>query len=516
MPKTYLAVGETHNELKRQTIYSIVETIIELCELPKEIPVLYLGDSPQPLQTGSAADTIGVALPKFGNASLLQISVDEAYQEDKVLTTPVLEDDTVAIFKDPDLDVMLRPIYGTSELNITISARFQDKPLATRWLNTIKNRVSAGRATNIHSIIYSYSIPDEVLLLMSEIHAYREHVAPYGETLQQWMQQWISPHATSLTNQSGNEFLLAFSERQVGIQGWFDFSSVPQKAEYQESNGNWLAQFTYRIDYDRVSGIFVRWPLLIHNQVIGNNFRPTATPYQLESEVRTPSASRHLYDYFTAYTNCPGNPFNGISIPFFDDWLPANTYPYTTMVIRLMLAFKPDALTTIGNIRELDETFFHPLAIPYMEANSQWLTEFGESPIYIAMYEGNSAMGDSVIQIDSNLVLSAVNPVNIRKQYHIIVYLYHELDTLTRAAKERLCMFGRFAIHLFHCLDPRIEHEYNLEAELYGNGILPMPVFDQMALLVKQHHKGLGYGHIAVMTHKAIFTINGKPQESTP
>lgn len=436
MPKVALTVPETYESITRPVVNEVTQELLRILGMPENTPVQYPGPSGMALQNGTPLSP-DASTPNFNANNLVVVSASEEDNAAAVLSTAVYQNENRAIFADSDLGVGIRPIYSSTEVTLSFRFRFQDQTSALRWRDDMRIRYGMGRVENLHEITYHYSLPPSYLVILTEIHAMRERVAGLGEDLKGWFSRCFTERKTGLTNQVGTAALLAITETQDAVLGWFDFTTAPPAPE-RGDNGTWTAGFDYRFTYDKVIALHMYYPLMIHNQVVGPKFRPEGPAYQLASHKRSPSFSRNNFDYFQ--NKYPGwkDPLDGVPVPIFDDWLPENVIPFTSSLLRFMLFVDEADPKAILNLLDIGDYYLEPKIIPYLKNNARWLHQPYEAALHVGLYQKTQYLGHGAAVVDRQLNVSARNDQSLRLPYHLRFSVVNDLTVLSERAKEAL------------------------------------------------------------------------------
>ena len=488
MPKISLGVPETNESILRPAVFDVARNILKITGLPKDTPIRLPGSTGTVVMPGSQL-TPGSENNSFTSSQKLTIEVSEEYSEDATLTTAVFNGDSQLIFLDPKLGVALKPVFTKSTVTLTVNYRSDSRSGAERWRNEIRSRTNMGRVENLHSINYHYPLPPEYLVILHEIHLKRETVAGYGETLKQWFDNCFTPRYTSILDQAGENPVLAIAESQLAIVGWFDFTAQPERGEKSEDGGAWNISFNYTFVFDKPTDVVMRYPMMIHNQLLPVRLRGREVPYRLESTIRSPSYAGLHYGMFAE--TYPGATFglDGISVPEYDDWLPKAVPSFTNSVLRLMLKVNPLNLREVMDLTDMGDFSIKSTIAKYMKDNAVWLNTPGEAAILITLFKGDLAVRSGILKVDSNLKVTTTVDLSMREEYHLRVGIVTDLSTLSQRARDAL---RKDAAAFFDIV-------YTIDSSL--NGKMPTPLsgdyitrkdFDQVLYEISDNGTGRG------------------------
>lgn len=456
MPTVVIELDESHKSITRPATLGVVQRLLKMTGLPANTPINYPGASGAVQQAGSAIGDVSDAA-YISTRDLVTIEVTEDDLENAALTAAVTTEDNIAVFADHTLDVIIKPFYRQVETSINFIARFKDRSSAEKWRNQFKRSTSMMRLANIHEISYHWDLPPTILIILYQIHACREAIAPYGETLQQWLLPHSDIKLTALVDQAGNNALAAIAETQAGVVGWFDFEGQPDSATYNQSTGTWESNFVYKFRYNKPISAVIRYPLMVHNQVLNAAVRPSELPYELDKLFRTESVSRVLFDCMLYHKNQLGHTLPGISIPAIDDWLPRFVHDGYCTILRIMIALDPNNLKLVMNLEhELGVYSFNALLLQYMKDDPTVLQTIGESIVNVNVHGGWNQLSADQFTIAPDLSISAINDLSLRTPYHVHVTLLVDVWKLSASARARLQNYGALFLAYAAILDPTL------------------------------------------------------------
>lgn len=486
--RAYTEIPEVVESISRPVTLDIIRQIGQLLKLPKETEIFYPGMSEQAAQTGSTLNYDGEP-SNFPYHGKIKIEAVENFMEDRALTDTVYLQDARYIFNDPDLRVRLKPVYSSTEIVLTVTYRAQSRVSAERFRDDIKMRTSMMRKENLHELTYHYGIPTEFLFLLQQIHKMREAVLPYGEDLSTWVGKYISPRATNITTLIGTEPQLVIAEHQIQVLGWFDFTAAPEPAQKDSEAGPFDISFEYRVNYDKVIGCVIEYPLVVHNQLIqppyrGEHYASGDLLSDPNGKVRAPSMSRYLFDYFSSQNqtlnkgNC--SKIDGVRYPSFDDFIPNQVFPATSSVFTGMVMVDLNHPKIVINLDQLgDYTLDHNVR-DFLVSEAPYLGQLGQSVVHLSLYQDNVPLDDGQLTVDSDLNVYFQPGMDGRQRYHFRMSLVNDLYTLTTDALNRFRSAGAAAIKILLTLQQRLPKGAFVPNLLNGS-VIPMRVLMAIA-----------------------------------
>src|SRR5574343_1322401 len=352
MPRRISELNDSYMGITRPVAENVVAHILKVTGLSKNTPIIHQGPTHTAQLEGSNLEG-SLNTARFGQSERLFIEVREGFVEEDLLTMQTHAKEAFSLFRDTALGVELRPLYSQTELTVSIVFRAGDRPSAERWRNGLRRKIAEGLMAMTHEINYYYIIPRNLIGLLVDIHQLRENVAGYGEDIQTWFKNCWNPRATTLVNMAGKAPELAINETQVGCIGYFDFESPPEH-EKKEEGSVWEISLDYKLRYDKPISVYAQYPLIVHQQRLGERWFDRLGPYTNQHEKLAPSVSRNAYNALVAQHTPPRIPaVCGVQFPTYDDWLPHNKTPHTSSVFRLLIQVSQSDLHDVVNINQL-------------------------------------------------------------------------------------------------------------------------------------------------------------------
>lgn len=459
MPRTATEVKETIESITRPVVYEVLRQLYPLLNLPGQTSLMIPGMVESAPNIGSTLGFSGDP-NSFRYKGQLRVEVTETFIEDSVLATAIQRLEHEPIFHDPKLGVRIVPIYSATQMTLTCQYRAPNRVMAERFRDEALMRTAMLRQENLHDFHYHYSLPDSYNKLLRVIHTMRETVAPYGEDFDTWFGNHVTGRATNLTTQIGTQSQVAIAEHQIAAIGWFDFTAAPEPAVKEQDTGPYNLQFTYTLNYDKVIGCTMQWPLMVHNQIIDETYRftPNASGVQINPDrrLRRPSLTRHALDFFTDQHMPLANRNKGFVIPEYDDWIPNGVHPSTASVLTIMLEVTLTDPREVVSLYELGDYEIDPEILIFLRGEAPWLNQYGESVIHLTLYRDGDPLDDGSLVIDEDLNVRSRIDLDPRERYHLRVEVITDLTLLTASALKRLRENGAVCLKILLSLQERL------------------------------------------------------------
>lgn len=456
MPNVVTPVSNLEASVERPVILDIVRQVMELTQISSRTPIRFYGDEAKGAQKNSTIGDDGKGENRWNYDDKLVIEVDEDYERDRFLSTAVKEAENQFIFRDSKLGVAIKPVYASTEVTIHFRYRARDKNQANRWRNEIRTRCSMQRGVKVHNATYHYQIPLKLLELLYEIWRLREAQAGYGEDFNKYFAERLTTNASIVSNLNGKEQHWAVGETQGRIQGYFDFEGIPDKAEKEGEHDTYTTTFAYKFHYDKPLECNMQYPIVIHQQLLGTDYRPKEREYKLRDVHKSYTSSALAFSKFETdrqLEEVRGN--DGVDLPVFDEFVPSFIVPATVRVMTALCCITEEDKKSLFNIKELGEDFaldrdvldfilqseYPYMGIPY------------HSIICLSRYEDKFLRPPHSVTIDANGDVSANADLNMRTVHRVRLSLVADLVLLTQAARDRLKLFPKAAEKILTAID---------------------------------------------------------------
>ncbi|MNO21487.1 hypothetical protein D3C76_112610 [compost metagenome] len=463
MPNLLIPLPNTLDTVSRRVAKSVIDNVIRIARMDVD-RVEIRGESQQAAQPGSEIGDTKL-FNRFQHDGRVMVTFRETYVESEVLNAEVRHPYAQPIFADPMIGVHIKPIYSNTEMELAFVYRAKSKSEAMVWRDDIKVRMADNRQSHLHEVDYFFAVPDFCSQLLMHIHELRESQAAYGEDLGEYLRRYYTKRAKVLTNQSGNDkvSLLVIAEKQLGVQGWFDFDT-PVEEEKQEDGPSYLIQFNYKFSFLKPVELNVLYPQIVHNQLIKPDF--IVVKPREEDPMRLPtykSDYRFALDNFDYLARIPQKPIGGIHIPDYDEWIPKNVTPYTTSLINWMVVFEAKDMHLAFNQEDVLNTGFLPEFIQWMRGEGNKLVKLGQSPVHFCLYRDTEYIADGDLEIvltDQAFEIRTKTPVDLRQRYHLRMGFCTELGKYSEEALMAMHENGYNTLRLFQTVMNRLDVEH--------------------------------------------------------
>lgn len=487
MPNIALPISGVYETVTRPVVYSAIRSMMSATGIDEDTPIFFPGENKQAILKGSKLEEVAID-NSFQSTDKVTISVEEQYVSQQLLADPVKRRQNVLIFNDPVLGIHIKPIYTTTEVTITTTFRASSRTVAENWMNNLKNIVRLGKESYLMELNYHYPVPKAFLIILLHLAQLRENQGGYGETANQYFKEKFSENVTTKSTQAGSKGSIATNERQINVEGWFDFEGLPDKPEPNDSRSTYSFSFPFKFVYEKVTSCNFEYPIIVHNQLVDQKFRNTDPKYIPEQHSAVRPASGYNFSQIRQVDNWrEARP--GYSIPHWDDWQARIELPNTMDLLRIAMLVDPNDPTNITNLTELGDYSFSENLLPFLYENYDKLTNYHRSPILVILYlDGNPLDFDS-INIDSDLNITSRIDMDIRKPYHLRVALNLDLFRLTTQARTAFRSNGLLLTEFYISVAQWFGIPLEQAPLIMDNGVVSNGEFIRIAQLIKDRLK---------------------------
>jgi hypothetical protein len=428
MPHALVPLPDVYESVIRRVAIAMTRQLGEAMRLPVDTPIRLPGDTGTiPMNNGTfgPCDNTGIIFP--GTSGRLTVRFTEETDEQDTLTTIVNRAEHNPIFHDSGRDILLTPVYRRVRMVMSFDYKVENKTQAQRWVDEMRNRISALRAELYHDVEYHYAVPEPIMALLSHLHALKEDsTVPVGETFEEYLDRYSLQPTTTATTLIGTEGRRVVKEHQHEVLGWFDFTDSPDQPEKEGNEaGTYLASFSYTLHYARPTQLWCRWPMLIHNRTIDRVFRPTEAYSTFKRLPRKVSLTKGNFEKFLDDFTFQGLPY--IHHPEIDDWSPKDIPQGRLTFFTGLLVINPDNPRRLLNLADMGPFAFTPYFLEYAFQQGERFFTPGKSIFEFRLYENNRLANDIQLGFESGTVtIEAQRDLDLTKYYHIQISLIRD------------------------------------------------------------------------------------------
>jgi hypothetical protein len=455
MPNLALSISNLESSVERPIVYDIIRQVMQITQISSQTPISFYGDEGKAAQQNSTMAKSLVVENRWQYDERVSIEVDEDFERERILSIAVKGVENNPVFEDLALGIVIKPIYSPTQVRIKVNYRTRDKNQASRWRNDIRVATALMRDVNLHQLSYHYNLPVGAIVLLQEMYRLRERVGGYGQTWHEYFTDHLTSTASVVTNLSGQEGVWAVSEKQIRVQGLFEFEGVPDKPESSSDHDEWITSFSYRFIYDKPIQCNLVYPLVIHNQLLSGRYRPTVPAYSLHDQLRSFSHSGKMYAAFESDTELLQYRGSlGISIPSFDEFVPNSAPAASVRVLCAMATITPAERRSLFNLGDLGTLNLDGDVLEFIaKSEHPFMGTTYASVLCLNLYIDQNLQASKSLVIARDLQIRSVAALPLRRTSRVRLGLIVDMDFLTPGALERLRQYPKAAAKIARAID---------------------------------------------------------------
>ena len=439
-----MSIPETEQTIIRPIVIDMINQIKVMTKIDNNIKVLFPGDIGKMHQAGSTIDNDNRE-PLLATSKYILITVDEQYDQDNIYTSIVNKVEQPPIFVDRNLEVMIRGVYIKSNITINVIFKTPNKTETKRWIDEIRTKLSGPimRDINLHTLHYSYSIPEPFLKLLKVIHRQREEIDGYGDNFNEYLKNHSTNKLTFVGDLGNKHRKSVVAETQFKIIGSFDFDELPEKPEKDDSS-SWSIKFSYKFNFQKPIACNMHYPIMIHNQLLPPEYLTFYSSYYDPNNVPTQyTVSLAAMSHFDVQkiTKEILNKYGYIKLPLFDDFIlpPPCVFSGTKSIFIALCSLQLPNKKLLLNIKELDIIHInHTLLEFIITSEYKYIGSIYQSVFNVSLFNWMNLMGDKDLVCDKNLNIFSPIDLNLRNNYRVRFAVINDLNKLSLPALNRL------------------------------------------------------------------------------
>jgi hypothetical protein len=229
------------------------------------------------------------------------------------------------------------------------------------------------------------------------------------------------------------------AEKQMRIQGLFDFQGVPDKPEKEGDLSAYTTTFTYKFSYDKPIHCVMIYPIMVHNQLMNRRFRLDKA-YTIEDQNKSYSLSALNFSKFedgNEILKAIGN--RGLDIPDFDtDFYPNSIPSGTSRVFTVLCRITNDNKKFLFNLKDLGSFSLDSEVLDFINYDKDFITKSYASILSLHLYENQNLKQSGSLIIDNDLNVSSVDDLNLRNIYRVRLGLVVNIHLLNEVVLSRI------------------------------------------------------------------------------
>lgn len=442
MPVESMALTDTDQSVFRPIVFDVLDQVFSITRLSKNTSIQFASKS-GPVQTYGTSMENPNRNARFANGRYTFIEANEAPDLGAMQETHVHDNEFPPFFNDPKLGLSLRPVHTHSTVSIRIRYRSPSKTEVEQWMNEMYSRSARGRDISLISVAYGYSIPQPFLMAIRDVHTLRESVAGYGEDFETYLRLHLDPRVRFSSDRKGENLIYTINDRQGRINGFFDFTGVPEEPTRDEASGCWELSFGFSFKYQKPTSCFIRYPVIVHNQLLPAKYLEHLTrelDYETAPKVYTRSFEAFSeFELDTEASRDQAGP-SYYRLPYFDDYEMEHVEFGTATLFLALCAVDTDGKYLL-DLTDLQQCRLDPDILTFFRSEAPYLTQRYKSLFYLSLYIDDTLCDSSRLVVTPDLKVSAKEPLDFRRQHRLRLSLVVNVRMVDRRALDRLMAY---------------------------------------------------------------------------
>lgn len=442
MPTVTMTLPDITQSVYRPVVVDIASQVKEWTKIAENVPLYFPNDEGYFQVAGTGLDNKDDRLMRAENQRRLEVRATEEFAEDQQVTDITGQRNNRAVFEDRPLGAWIAPGYTTSKVTLEFAYITMSKEETRRWRDDMAARYLQGRYALNHQVTYSFNLPRSTWNLIYQLYCKRESKAGYGDTFKEYFKKCTTNRMEWISNEIGCNLELTVCEKQDRIQGFFSFTTDPNKPEFDQQTGNYTIRFEYTFTYQRPSSLDMHYPVIVHQQLLdpayiefvnkGEHYDDRAVHRSQWMWAVKPFESMDVNRILK-----PRYPF--IRIPEVDDFQFNYAFPGTGAYLTVLLQQGAPDDRMAFNLRHLGDVTIDPDILDFLaQGEYKYIGVPGKSIFHFDLLRGKDLVTWPVVSLDENLDLKLTKDIDMRRPYRVRCALFTDLSFIDKDALDRL------------------------------------------------------------------------------
>jgi len=327
------------------------------------------------------------------------------------------------IFLDKVTGYSMRPLYTSTNMEITYTYRCQSKQRMTSIKNNFRMYYDNSSYRMLHDLEFSYLLPNNVLELTSSIAELR------GLTLDEYIDTYSIYKLDKAVTRNSKNKVPVFRGKQNNIIG--NIMTAPDDIKITKSDAEYILEFTYKLTIQKPTTIVLEYPIMVNNTKIPDKWLPQQT---YAKSIETATTKLNISSIVGSVLSTSANNNDVIyRIPTYDNFIPWDGEHdlYKVRLVSLLLTVDFNNRNFICNIDDLKRIGLPKCIIDYFKDTEKYdLFNFGNSLFLVELFEGKVIKDYKMFKDDENNIVTT-KELNGESVYHLLISIVSNLDFLT-------------------------------------------------------------------------------------
>ena len=409
-------LNNTDYTISRPIVKTVVEDFKQSIIKNKDIFTYYLNNN-----TDTDFDSNDNVWNNAVNNSLLEVSYEKDTDSERALNNTVLRVNHYAIMLDKEIGYSVSPNTQYTKYILTLKYYDRNRNVLVRLLNYLKSAYSKDSLYQTHDVEYYYTIPDSVLALTKNIADIK------GLNLYEYMESIALVELDFQKSRTNKYSIPVVREKQVSVISTLE--TDPYELKIDKDDNGYYVELPFRIDVEEPVSLMLEYPILVYNKPINDIFIPvTEIPKDAYTSSFYLKALGEIASNMRTYMD---NNRPVIRIPLFDRWnIPEPSIEGMLPLVQFLLQIDENKPNELFNINDLISIMVNEKVVNYIKNRpGDHLFRIGRDIFLFKLYSNNE-IADYDLYLDNDGIVKSKEPLDIKKQYHLVMYAIWDLNLL--------------------------------------------------------------------------------------
>ena len=346
------------------------------------------------------------------------------------------------ILDDKSIGVSMASVFELVKVNCNLIYQSSSRNVCVDIANNVRNRIYVGREVNLHDVSYSVAIPEVAMEVFKIIHAMKEKVAPYSESMDEYLRRISTPNMISVADVAGKNSAVEWEHRLLRMEGRYESADIQVS---DNDDGTYTVEIPYTYYSNEPLFYKLEYPITVHNQLMPKELvipRKDTLPVHgtISPDPFTEAGvdSTHML-YKHPDTHYP------VKIPPHDPVSITHEFPSMMSLVQA-LALIGDDKKSIIDLDALGTQLVYDKIKEYLhKVGKENILEVYKGIFHVSFFVNGDIMHQSKLDLDADLILSSKKELDLRDVHRVVlsvVYNFHAMteDTLERLIEDRALM----------------------------------------------------------------------------
>ena len=416
---------------------TVSRDIAKVLNLPEDTHIILNKESKTTHEKNVNGDIVGTASTP-ANELLVLVEDGPAEGQDNLLRYK--SKDWLPIFHDTDTGIIITPIYNYKELIFRFRFASESKSKVFAIANTLADYTNRYSNFRYHNVEYSFPLGNSIMNLLHTVNSIRNMKGGDNLTFREYIDKYHTGRIVLSIpeNLDLKQADLSVQEKQYQTLGQFDMLSPDTRPEFNPELSRWELDISYKLDFEKPIRLNVKYPILIYNTLIPEEFRNLEKDEYVPIHLKHSSVTVNRHYPHNRFIRSMYDTYPIINIPKLDKWYPMSYKSDLYIPIMSLLCMVDKDDTNLFNLNEITGIDFHKCVKDYIiNIEGKTISKSREGIFLFKLFE-NDRPSKLTLTIDENGNIIPSDKLDIRKLYRVVIYIIKDLKYLTPKATKNI------------------------------------------------------------------------------